>query len=260
MVLRVWDRIQSRNGDRKLDRRKSKSWLRVITCAALLCRCLIYELATGQPPFTAANQVALARKVVTEPPPKLPIQYSADLGRLVSAMLEKDPQARISVAEILRHPVVRDCALRIAAERGGVGELPDEDTVQKWTAAGMQQEFEARLSEAKAEVAQEYQERLESMQEQLNSQLEEMRCRSADQWAQEERRLVLALSTAEQERQALQGQSPSASAHCPAHMRDGTRASMLERQLFLSLHHMPGRVDLWLLRALHCEFAPPSWP
>ena len=65
--------------------------------------CVIYELLAQVPPFAAPE---LAYKVITDPPPPLPEEYSAGLRKIVFSMLEKDPAKRPSAAELLRMPAV----------------------------------------------------------------------------------------------------------------------------------------------------------
>ena len=63
--------------------------------------CLAYELATGAPPFSAPNALALARKIVGSPAKQLPHTFSAEMRFLVSRMLEKDASKRPSAAAVL---------------------------------------------------------------------------------------------------------------------------------------------------------------
>ena len=69
--------------------------------------CLVYELCSLQPPFLAANQLALARKIMTATPASLPSHYSRELQFLVMKMLEKDTQRRPTAAQILNYSPVR---------------------------------------------------------------------------------------------------------------------------------------------------------
>ena len=75
--------------------------------------CLVYELCTFKPPFVATNQLALARKILREQPPPLPTTYTMELAFLIAKMLEKDPNARPSAAQILEYSPVRQrlCAV-----------------------------------------------------------------------------------------------------------------------------------------------------
>ena len=69
--------------------------------------CLAHELLTGDPPFTANNQVALASKIVNAPTPALPDDISPDLAFVISKALVKDPARRPSMADILSLSRVR---------------------------------------------------------------------------------------------------------------------------------------------------------
>ena len=133
--------------------------------AFLAHRCLIYELATGLPPFTAANQVALARKVVTDDAPSLPPTFSRDLQQLLRAMLRKAPEDRLSVDMVLGHPAVAACARRMSEERRAAAreQEPPKQPQEKWTPATMQRKFEQQLLDAKREMEREYEARLRSV-------------------------------------------------------------------------------------------------
>lgn len=71
--------------------------------------CLIFALATGHPPFTAENQVALLRAHAMDAPPRLAYQRMdcpEDIDQLVGRLLAKEPSARpdlTSVAHVLAH-------------------------------------------------------------------------------------------------------------------------------------------------------------
>ena len=144
------------------------SRVRPLSAFLITHRCLIYELATGLPPFTAANQVALARKVVTEDAPLLPPSFSRDLQQLLRAMLRKAPEDRLSVDMVLGHPAVSACARRLSEERRAASreqELPPQpkQPQEKWTPAAMQRKFEEQLLEAKQEMEREYEVRLRNV-------------------------------------------------------------------------------------------------
>ncbi len=69
-----------------------------------LSRCLVYELMTFLPPFTATNQIALAQKICRDKPAPLDVRlYSLELRYLALRMLEKDPARRPNVYDILRY-------------------------------------------------------------------------------------------------------------------------------------------------------------
>ena len=53
--------------------------------------CIVYELCALSPPFDAANQAELTRKIKLGMIPSLPRLYSRDLQDAVHAMLQLDP-------------------------------------------------------------------------------------------------------------------------------------------------------------------------
>ena len=69
--------------------------------------CLVYELCALRPPFVAANQLALARKISCSTPAPLPTAYSRELQLLVTKLLEKDELARPSAKQVLAYAPVR---------------------------------------------------------------------------------------------------------------------------------------------------------
>ncbi|CAK9037345.1 Probable serine/threonine-protein kinase nek2 (Never in mitosis protein A-related protein kinase 2) (NimA-related protein kinase 2) [Durusdinium trenchii] len=69
--------------------------------------CLVYQMATLRPPFLASNQLALAKKIVSDQVRPISNKYSTDLHFLVHKMLEKDPQQRPDTNQILAYGPVR---------------------------------------------------------------------------------------------------------------------------------------------------------
>lgn len=65
-------------------------------------RCVLYEMATGSPPYVAGNQVALAHKICNEPPPALPTTCSPALRALVQGALRKDAAQRPAMLDFFR--------------------------------------------------------------------------------------------------------------------------------------------------------------
>ncbi|XP_022095669.1 serine/threonine-protein kinase Nek2-like [Acanthaster planci] len=68
--------------------------------------CLIYELCSLSPPFTAINQQHLAVKIKEGKFRPLPSQYSPELQDLISRMLKVDAVARPSIEDILKLPKI----------------------------------------------------------------------------------------------------------------------------------------------------------
>ena len=69
---------------------------------AVVRRCVLFEMATGSPPYVAGNQVALAHKICNEPPPALPTTCSPALRALVQGALHKDSVKRPTMLEFFQ--------------------------------------------------------------------------------------------------------------------------------------------------------------
>ncbi|GMI60638.1 hypothetical protein ScalyP_jg10538 [Parmales sp. scaly parma] len=71
--------------------------------------CVLYELLTLTLPFEGETTVDLVRKIGFEPPPAQGPFVSApkELWAIVIAMLEKDPEERITIEKILATPLMR---------------------------------------------------------------------------------------------------------------------------------------------------------
>jgi NIMA (never in mitosis gene a)-related kinase 1/4/5 len=65
--------------------------------------CLIYEMATLQPPFKAPNMDLLYKKVLSGQYPSIPNTYSNELAVLIGSLLQVIPQKRPSCDHILQH-------------------------------------------------------------------------------------------------------------------------------------------------------------
>jgi serine/threonine protein kinase len=62
--------------------------------------CIIYELMTGKKAFQGDSEKTLNKTIVTKNPDQIAGKYSNFLINLVSKMLEKNPEARITLSEI----------------------------------------------------------------------------------------------------------------------------------------------------------------
>ena len=60
--------------------------------------CIIYEMATGQPPYAAATPFGVLERHRVDPVPELPDGYSAGLRALVTSLLAKSPADRPQAA------------------------------------------------------------------------------------------------------------------------------------------------------------------
>jgi NIMA (never in mitosis gene a)-related kinase len=69
--------------------------------------CLMYELCTFRPPFIASNQIALAKKICNEEAAPLPNHIPRDLTFLIMKMLQKDPEKRPDIEQILSYSGVK---------------------------------------------------------------------------------------------------------------------------------------------------------
>lgn len=72
--------------------------------------CVLYEMASGKPPFSSNSLKDLITLIVDGDAP-LPIEgvvMSADFYDLVGRMLEKDPTKRINWEEIKEHPFFKE--------------------------------------------------------------------------------------------------------------------------------------------------------
>ncbi|KAF6714823.1 Serine/threonine-protein kinase Nek4 [Oryzias melastigma] len=69
--------------------------------------CILFELCTKQPAFSADTPVNLIPKIISGPSPSLPEGFSPELCKLLSDMLEKNPENRPTAGEILAHPFVQ---------------------------------------------------------------------------------------------------------------------------------------------------------
>lgn len=67
---------------------------------------MIYEIAALRPPFQADNQMALAMKIKSGVIDPLPKQYSADLQKTISMMLNLDQNKRPSIEDLITIPQI----------------------------------------------------------------------------------------------------------------------------------------------------------
>ena len=64
---------------------------------------LLYELASGSPPFMGENFTEIAQSIVKNKLRNLQ-KYSNEFNNLVSLMLDKNPASRITWEELVKHP------------------------------------------------------------------------------------------------------------------------------------------------------------
>ncbi|XP_067375506.1 uncharacterized protein [Channa argus] len=68
--------------------------------------CLLYELCTQKPVFSAETTIQLMPQIISGSYPTLPEQFSPALAELLNDILSKDPNARPTASEILAHPFI----------------------------------------------------------------------------------------------------------------------------------------------------------
>lgn len=76
--------------------------------------CVLYEMTALKPPFEAANQLALAKKIKTGKFDRLPLRYSEELQKVVTWMIRVNPQERPTVEDLLKIPQI---SLRIKEQQ-----------------------------------------------------------------------------------------------------------------------------------------------
>ena len=69
--------------------------------------CVIYELVSLIPPFTAGNHLALAQKILAGKIERIPERYSEDLQEVIQQMLNVDSTRRPSVEELIKLPKIK---------------------------------------------------------------------------------------------------------------------------------------------------------
>lgn len=76
--------------------------------------CVLYECATGRPPFTSTSLTSLIEQILEHEPAPLPKSCSTSFQKLVSGLLNKRPHARLTWEEVIHH--------EFWTERGGACE------------------------------------------------------------------------------------------------------------------------------------------
>lgn len=69
--------------------------------------CIIYELCSLAVPFRAQDLKSLIKAISNTPVPAVPSVYSAELRQLVTDMMQKDPQRRPTVGQLVTLPIIQ---------------------------------------------------------------------------------------------------------------------------------------------------------
>jgi fused-like protein len=86
---------------------------------------MLFELATGTPPFYAPTLPALRKLIVASEPVRYPDSLSREARSFLELLLVRDPARRAGWDEILRHPWIVAGGADAAAARGGIA--PDAE-------------------------------------------------------------------------------------------------------------------------------------
>ncbi len=78
--------------------------------------CIIYEVAALKPPFRADNMEGLFKKVQAGKFPKLPDNFSSELGGFIRACLQVKPHLRPDCDKILDMPVIHKRVIKFFPE------------------------------------------------------------------------------------------------------------------------------------------------
>lgn len=79
-------------------------------CDIFSLGCLIYELAKLEHPYEARSSSELERKVINNPIPHIPSDYSDELNFIIRKCLTKNPNKRPSATQLFDHPIIKSKA------------------------------------------------------------------------------------------------------------------------------------------------------
>jgi NIMA (never in mitosis gene a)-related kinase len=86
--------------------------------------CVIFELCALSPAFGGSNLMSIVGRIVAGTPPALPARCSPELAATVRRMLQNDPAARPTAAELLQAPWARACLHAFIARTEAGNALP----------------------------------------------------------------------------------------------------------------------------------------
>merc|ERR1719478_343522 len=96
--------------------------------------CILFEMCARKVPFDAPDLKSLIKKITSGAPPEVPSEYSAGVRILCKQLLNRDPVARPSAANILKVPVVQEVVRRMLEEvKGDDADKKDGPPVTKST-------------------------------------------------------------------------------------------------------------------------------
>lgn len=88
---------------------------------------IVFELAAQRVPFEGKSIQDLYRKIDRGIVSKIPSRYSRELYDLIKLCLTRDQKRRPTVAQLLRHPVIRqkmqERNMEIVKQEGGINQL-----------------------------------------------------------------------------------------------------------------------------------------
>eukprot|EP00792_Barthelona_sp_PAP020_P004002 TRINITY_DN1818_c0_g1_i1.p1 TRINITY_DN1818_c0_g1~~TRINITY_DN1818_c0_g1_i1.p1 ORF type:complete len:378 (+),score=81.88 TRINITY_DN1818_c0_g1_i1:53-1186(+) len=87
--------------------------------------CVLYEMCTLRPPFTASNHVALAQIIHSRELTPIPLElgYSSALTSLIHSMLAKNPHRRPSTGYLIEYPQIKSVMSRSGQSRASEQEI-----------------------------------------------------------------------------------------------------------------------------------------
>jgi fused-like protein len=68
---------------------------------------ILYELATGSPPFTALNLIVLVEHI-SKDPVVYPEVIQGEFKNFLKGLLNKDPSKRLGWPDLLNHPFIKE--------------------------------------------------------------------------------------------------------------------------------------------------------
>ena len=95
--------------------------------------CVLFELATGKPPFYSKSLNQHVRMLLSEPIPIGELPRGSKLASLIEGLLEKDPAKRLRFEEVIRHPFWDGCEEHL--EEMARMKIPEEPQFNEYLAS-----------------------------------------------------------------------------------------------------------------------------